>query len=347
MKSKHLIFLLFAFVVVFTFTPGFAASKPVKIKFAHLAPAKPFDSDIHSMAVAFKYIVEKRTGGQIEVDIYHSGTLGKEIDLIEAVKNNVIQLHIASMGGLARIFPPALLHTAPYAIKNEAIGRALIDGPFTQKLLEAFTNKTGIKGLGIFDSACYHVFTNNIRQIHTPADMKGMKFRAMDPLQIAMFKALGASAVPISWPEVYTSLQTGVVHGQSNPISIVEWAKLYEVQKYITAANSIYGVLWLVANKEWYDSLSLEHRGIIQDAIMFSKDTRRGLGILLEQSSIKKLKEIGMDVYCLNDNEVSEFQKLARPACLEFLKGKMDPKWVDEFLIAIKEAESSVSLGYK
>jgi len=345
MKKKMIYHMFFILIVLgLTLNYSLAAAKPIKIKYAHLGPQKPFDSVIHGAAVAFKYVMEKRSGGRFQVDIYPSGTLGKEIDMLEAVKNNVIQVHSASMGGLHRIFPLALLPFSPYVFRNAAIAVEVLDGPFGQNLLDAFTEKTGIKGLGILDMYSYMVITNSIKQIHTPADMQRIKFRGMDTLQVKMFKALGASAVPIAWPETYTSLQTGVVHGQTNPAFVVSWAKLNEVQKYMTLANSQYGYQWIVCNKRWYDAFSPEDKMIVHDAVRAAVTTSRGLGILLEEKAINEVRKLGMDVYALSDKETLEFQRLARPACLEWLKTKRDPKWVDGFLKAVQEAEKK--LGY-
>jgi TRAP-type C4-dicarboxylate transport system substrate-binding protein len=210
--------------------------------------------------------------------------------------------------------------------------------------MDGLTQKTGIKGLRILDTAGYLVLTNNVRQLKSPADFKGIKFRGMDSLQVAMFKALGGSAVPIAWPEVYTSLQTGVVQGQTNPTFIVDWAKFYEVQKYLTLANTQYGYQMLICNKGWYDSLSAEDRRIIDDAAQMAQMTARGLGVVLEQIALEKLKEKGMDIYALSDQETLEFQKVARPACLKWLKSQMDPKLVDDFMADVKAAEEK--LGY-
>ncbi len=303
-------------LIVFSSNVTLGAAKPIKIKYAHLGPPKPFDSVISAAAVAFKNVLEIRSGGKFQVDIYPSGTLGKEIDMMEAVKNNVIQVHSASMGGLHRIFVPALLPFSPYVFRNAAIAVEVLDGPFGQRLLDAFTKKTGIKGLAILDQYAYCAITNSVRQIRTPADMRGIKFRGMDTLQVTMFKALGASAIPVAWPEVYTSLQTGVIQGQTNPTFIIVWAKLYEIQKYMTLANSQYGYQWLICNKHWYDALSPEDKKIVRDAAWAAVCTSRGLGILLDDKATSEAKERGMNVYALSDKETLHFQRLARPACL-------------------------------
>jgi len=232
---------------------------------------------------------------------------------------------------------------APYVFKNDAIAWKVVDGPFGQKLLDAFTEKTGIKALAIVDSG-FLAITNNKRPIQKPEDFKNIKFRAMGSLQASMFKALGASAVPIPWPETYTSLQTGVVDGQTNAAFVVSVFKMYEVQKYISLANSQFGYqLWL-CNKTWYDSLSTADKGILRDAVQAGRMSTRSMALLREQESLTQLKKDGMKITALTGEEVAALQKLAGPVCLEWLKTKMDPKWVDDMVKAVADAEKQ--LGY-
>lgn len=186
--------------------------------------------------------------------------------------------------------------------------------------------------------------TNNKRSIRKPADFDGVKFRAMGPLQAKMFQSLGASAIPIPWPETYTSLQTGVADGQTNAAFVVAVFKLYEVQKYISLANSQFGYqLWL-CNKQWYDSLSKAEKDILRDAVNAGRMSTRAMALLREQESIEQLKKAGMEITALTGDEIAALQKLAGPACLDWLKSKMDPVWVDDLLAAVKQAENK--LGY-
>ena len=344
MKKKVIILTMLTAALILGFGFSAMADEPIKIKFAHLAPPNTFDSPIHACAMAFKHVVEERTGGRFQVDIYPSGTLGKEVDMMEAVKSGVIQMHMASMGGLGRLFTPVYLFMAPYMFKNDVIGQAVVDGPYTQKMLDAMTEKTGVKGLRWVFLGGYGVFTNNVRQIYKAEDCKGIKFRGMDQLQVAMFQALGASGIPIAWSEVYTALETGVVHGQFNPIYIVEWAKLYEVQKYITQAYASLAGQMLVCNKDWFDKLSPADQKIVNEACVTASLTAKGLGILKDQDSLDALIKKGMDYNVLPPDQVEAFQKLVRPSVTEWLRTKMDPEWVDGFITEIERVEKE--LGY-
>jgi tripartite ATP-independent transporter DctP family solute receptor len=321
-----------------------AKQGPIQIKYAHIGPPSVFGEPMHASATAFKYMMEKETNGKYKVDIYPAGTLGKEIDLMEAVRNNVIQVHGASMGGLHRIYPPAILAFAPYVFKNERIAVEVINGPFGRKLLDEFTAKTGVKGLIFNDIYTFLGISNSVRQIKTPEDLKGIKFRAMDTLQLKMFQALGASAVPVAFSEIYSSLQTGVVNGQTNPALLINAMKWYEVQKYMSLTRSQFGYQWIVCNNAWYEKLPQADKNAVLAATEAAVTAGRGVGILQEAQNIVDLGKKGMEVYSPSEAEIDQFRALAKPACLEWLKTQMSPELVDEFLAAIADTEKK--LGY-
>ena len=343
MKRKMLVFLL-AVILMASLNFAMAAEAPQKFKFAHLGRPDPFVEAGHAAVMNFKYIMEKRSSGRFQVDIYPAGTLGKEIESLEATKNNVIQFFSASGAAIHRVFLPAMVTGTPYIFKNEAIAHEVIDGPFGQKILDAFTAKTGLKAFAIMDLG-FMAITNSVRPIRKPEDFKGIKFRGMDTLQVTMFESFGASAVPISWPEVYTSLQTGVVKGQTNPPSIIAGFKINEVQKYMTLANSQYGGQIWVCNKEVFDSLSSDDQKIVRDAGRMGTLTARAVNTLLDNKAVTEVKAKGMEVYGLSTAEVAEFQKIATPACLKWFRSQIEPQWIDDLRKRSKMPRKSWGTG--
>ena len=342
MKKALVLCVLTAFVLAMGATAAQAAG-PVKIKLAHLGKGDPLKAASHAGAVNFGHTLNKLSAGKFEVDIYPRGTLGKEMDLLQAVRAGAVQVIIASMVSLHRIYPPAQVAMAPYVFKNDAIAWEVLDGTYGQKLLDGLTAKTGVKALAIQDLG-FLTITNNKKPVVTPEDFKGIKFRAMGPLQAAMFKSLGASAVPIPWPEVYTSLQTGVVDGQTNAAFVVRAFKIYEVQKYMSLANSQMGYQIYLCNKQWFDSLSAKEKSMVRDSARIATRTARSMSVLLESMATSALKKEGMKISALSGDQISALQKLAGPACLEWLRTQMDPSWVDGLLKAVKDAEKK--LGY-
>lgn len=344
MKRRIVFGLALVLLVVMIGGGALAADKKMKIKLASLAVPDPFKSAAQAAFLVFKEEVESNSGGRIEVELYSAGMLGNETDTLEATKNGVVEMFSASMVALNRIFPPAFIMGSPYLFRNNNVAWEVAEGPFGQKLLDAFTEKTGIKALAS-TSLGFMAISNNVRPLRKPEDFKGIKFRGMGKMQVAMFEALGAAAVPISWTEVYTSLQTGVVQGQTNPPAIIYGFKIYEVQKYLSLCNSQFAYQFIVANKPWYDSLSKEDRNIIDDALKVALITIKGVGALLNQQAVESLVKAGVQVDRLSGDEIVALQKVARPVCLDWLRKQVDPKWVDEMVEAIDAAEKK--LGYQ
>ena len=142
---------------------------------------------------------------------------------------------------------------------------AVLDGPVGQKLLTRLPEK-GLIGLGYWDHG-YRNLTNNRRPVAKLEDIQGLKIRVIQiPIVIDTFNALGANAVPMPLPEVYTALETGAVDGQENPNALIESSKYQEVQKYILTTRHIYNPLVVLFSKKTWDKLSEDERRILQEA---------------------------------------------------------------------------------
>jgi TRAP-type C4-dicarboxylate transport system substrate-binding protein len=168
------------------------------------------------------------------------------------------------------------------------------------------------------------------------------------PLHQAIVKALGASPTTIAWAEVYTSLQTGVVDGQMNPISIIAMAKFQEVQKYITLTNHLYAPYIWVMNPKFYAGLSADLQNVVDDAARTAILAGRGLSRIIDGSD-KGLPALAerMQVYVPSKAEMKQFRDVAVPAAKEFMiaQYKKDGEAiVDKFFAAIEKAEAE--LGY-
>ena len=147
-------------------------------------------------------------------------------------------------------------------------------------------------------------FTNNVRPIRTPADMQGLRIRVQEtPVYIRLIESLGGSPTPIPWPEVYSALAQGVVDGQENPVSTIDYAKLYEVQRYLTLDGHSYGVDFTVINKQFFNRLSPEDQALIRRAAFTSARVNQGIKALNEALSLDKLQQT-MEVYAPTAEEL-------------------------------------------
>jgi len=343
-----LVLLSFIMMIGLTFA-AIPVSAKIICKVAHVDPGDPFMSPDQAGAIVFKSMVETATNGEIEVQIFPASVLGKERESMEMLKNNLIQVYIATVGGMASVYPLIGILDLPFAIPNFSVAYEVFDGWFGDKLKKSIFDKTGIRCLEVTDQSGFFHFTNNKRLIRTPEDFKGIKFRTMAlPSHIAFFKALGSSAIPISWAEVYTSLQTGVADGQHNPTVVILSGKLYEVQKYLTLTGHLWSTHWFLMNEGWFKSLTDEQKKIVTDAARTAKVAGRGITRIYE-SSEKGLPflEKNMKVYQPSIKEKEGFASITIPTMKSFIKENLGEEGVAlqrDFLKAIEDAKKK--FGY-
>lgn len=342
-KSRRRVLLSLALAVIacFAVTAGSLAAPKQVIKLAHDQTTDVLDA-VHAYALVFKSYVENGTNGEYTVEIYPASVLGKERERLELTKAGAIHVNLASIGGLSQIYQPAILLNTPFTYKNDRVVAAVLESDFVYWMFEDMEKKTGLKSINVFELGGLSCFTNNVRPIRTPADMKGIKFRAMDDSQVAMFRALGANAVPMAWSETYTGLQTGVVQGQVNPVSIILNNNIHEVQKYLTVSRTILGGHWTVANAAWYNRLSADVKKVVDEAFYYAKLAASGMTQVLQAVGYDQLRQLGMEITTIDDDAYQEFRRLGRTAVLDWAKTMMDPALVDRFVATVDEIEQKL-----
>jgi tripartite ATP-independent transporter DctP family solute receptor len=334
------------FVLTLTVMPV-SAKKIIKI--GHVDPEDPFLSPDHAASVVFKNMVESGTNGEIEVQIFPASVLGKERESMEQLQKGLIQGYIATAGAMATFWPLIGVLDTPFAFPNYSVAYDVFDGRFGEKCKQSILEKAKVRCLEVTDAAGFFSFTNNKKQIKTVDDMKGIKFRSMAlPSHIAFFKAMGASAIPIAWAEVFTSLQTGVVDGQHNPLGQIIHGKLYEVQKYLSLTNHIFSTHWFLINEDFFKALSPEEMKVVTDAARVAKTASRGI-TRIYLSTDKGLPFLAkqMQVYMPTPKERETFAKVTIPAMSQWVKenlGDTGVSFQNDFLEAIDESEKK--LGY-
>ena len=312
-----------------------AEAQPITIKIAHSDPVDPCKVQKHAQALAIKSMVESETGGRVKVEVYGAGALGGEREYLEGVNIGTIQMGVAS-GPMAGFFKEAMIFDVPYLFASADIVWKVLDGPFGAKLANLLQTKTNMINL-TYGETGFRNFTNSLRPIRSPADLKGMKVRVMEtPIYMELIKSLGGSPTPIAWPEVYTSLKQKVVDGQENPVSTIQYAKLYEVQKYLTLDGHSYGVDWTVINKNFFGGLPADIKMIVKRAAIISGTINRGVKQLNEKLGTAELAK-HMEIYSPTPAEKELFRKQAQPAVIKWLKTQIDPGLVDEALKAVDE----------
>jgi tripartite ATP-independent transporter DctP family solute receptor len=344
--SKKIIAITFLMVFIMISTISVGAA-PLVIKLAHEEPGNAEVSSIHTAALVFKNIVETQSNGEMEVKIYPASSMGEQRERMELTKANVLQVNIASIGGLAQFYPAISAIDLPFAIPNHAVANEVFNGEFGDQLRKNILDETGFRFLTT-SGGSFYVLSNNVRPIKTPADMEGIKFRTMSvPSHIAMMRSLGAAATPVAWSELYTSLQTGVVEGQHNPIPIMAIGGLQEVQDYATLTNHLYGADWWLTSQDFYESLTEEQKKIFTNAYTNAAVAGQGKKLMLSATEygVGFLEEAGIEVYSPTSEELKQFKDLAVPAVLEAIEEDLGDEGVElanDLLDAVEKAEAKL-----
>ncbi|KAA0680179.1 TRAP transporter substrate-binding protein [Azospirillum brasilense] len=277
-------------------------------------------SESSNQGRAVKFFVEemsKRSGGKLKVKGFADASLGSDIQMQNALIGGAQEMMVGSTATLVGIVKDFAVFDLPFLFNNEQEADAVFDGPFGQKLAAKLNDK-GLVGLVYWENG-FRNLTNSKRPVEKVEDLKGIKLRVMqNPVYIDMFNGFGANAVPLSFSELFTAMETGTVDGQENPVTTIQSSKFYEVQKYLTISKHVYSPWIVLASKRWYDGLSNDERKIIAEAAVASRDFERKDSREASKQSIAYLKDKGMQINELSDAELGRMREMVKPAMDKF-----------------------------
>lgn len=265
----------------------------------------------------FGDLVQERTKGKYEVQLYANAQLGDDIKATESVRMGTLEMTPPSTSPLSGIDPKLMVFDLPFLFPNPEVADKILDGPIGQKLLDGLSAK-GLKGLGYMENG-FRDLTNSVREVKAPADLKGLKIRTMEnPMHLAAWKALGANPTPMPFSEVFTAMQQKTIDGQENPIPTIYLGKYNEVQKYVTLSNHIYTPFIMLFSQKIWDTMPKEDQAIFQQAALEAKDYQRKVSRDMVKDQVGKLRTAGMTVTELTPAQVKAFQDATKPVYDQF-----------------------------
>ena len=250
---------------------------------------------VHQGMVYFGEQLEKISEGKFKVQIYPSQQLGTERQCLELLQIGSLDMTKVSAGVLENFSPSIKVFGIPYMFKDKEHTFRVLDGPIGDELL-AGTEKYWLKGLGYYDSGSRSFYTID-RPVEQPNDLEGLKIRVMESqTAIDMVKSFGGSPTPISWGELYTALQQGVVDGAENNPPSFYLSRHYEVCKYyIIDEHTVLPDVVLMSTHLW-NTLNEQEQKWIQKAMDLSVIEQRRLWSVSEQESLEAVKAAGVQV---------------------------------------------------
>ena len=213
----------------------------------------------------FGELVKERTGGRYSVEVYHSAQLGQEADTIEQVRSGVIDLNRVSMAPWNGLVPLTKIPSLPYLFTSPDHARKVMAGEIGDEIAAGF-DQHGVVVIAFYDGGA-RSFYNSKKPVETVADLAGMKYRVIQSdVFVDMVAALGATATPMPYGEVYSSIETGVIDGAENNFPSYESAKHFEVAKHHSLDEHTIVPEVFVMSKAAWDKLSDEDKAIFKQA---------------------------------------------------------------------------------
>jgi len=292
-------------VVALTALPAVAGEK-VTLRIASVSgPA-------HHHNAALRWYAERvaaKSNGRLDLKVLDGAQLGGERDYIEGMILGSIEMAQVSTGPVAGFIPEFDLFSLPYIFRDTDHFVKVVNSPVGVRFFELL-EKRGIKGLCWFDNGYRNVF-NSKKPIKTPEDMKGMKIRVMEsPIMVDTINAMGGSATPMAYGELYTAIQQGVLSGAENAPGNVFNDKFYEVTKFYSLTNHFRPPGVVVVSLKVWNRLNKADQQVLLDEAKALQTYEIELTQKVEKESLENLKTKGMQ---LNEVDLDAFRKAVKP----------------------------------
>lgn len=308
------------------------------------------DEDYDGLVV-FKNYVEQASNGAIAVEMFIGTQLcANGTECMQGIADGTIDIYISTSGGTAGLFPFVQVLDLPYLMSSDRVAEAVLanGSGFMTKLQDMVEETSGgmIKLMTIGNTGGWRNFANTQRRITSPADMAGLKMRTVvADLPVELVKAMGASATPIPWPELFSALQTGVVEGTANGITDIMGMKFPDAGlKYLTLdGHSYMGALWFM-NADRFNGMPDGLKTVVLDGFYqlqqatFASPKRKSI------QAYEEFAAAGGDVYVPTPEEKEAFKTAAAPV-YDWFNANVDggTEAFEALTAAVAEAEAAIA----
>ncbi len=305
------------------------------------------DEDYDGLVV-FKNYIENASNGAIAVEIFMGTQLcatGEEC--LQGIADGSLDVYISTSGGAAGLFPYIQVLDLPYLMSDDRIAEEVLTGDFTRKLREkALTDSDNkIRLMTIGNTGGWRNYANTKQAVKSPEDLKGLKMRTVPadlPQQVAT--AVGAAPTPIPWPELFTSLQTGVVEGTANGITDIMSMKFPDAGlKYLTLdGHSYMGAFWWMSNDR-FQGLTPEQKQIVVDGFAALQQATFASPKRKEIAAYQDFAKAGGEIYVPTPAEKEAFKTAVSPV-FDWFKTNVTggAEVFDQFTAAVADAQKKV-----
>ena len=253
----------------------------------------------HPVHMAMEFLAERvaeKSNGRMRIDVYPSEQLGSERECLELLQIGSLAMTKVSCSVIEGFVPEMSVLSLPYLFRDEAHRFRVLEGEIGRELLHA-GEQYWLRGLCYYDAGTRSFYTVD-RPILNPGDLAGLKIRTQEsPTSMRMVQALGGSATPISWGELYSALQQGVVDGAENNPPSFHLSRHYEVCKYYSLDEHTGVPDVLVINTKIWEDLAPEFQQLLQEAANDSELYQRELWKEATKKALEEVQKAGVTIY--------------------------------------------------
>lgn len=310
-----------------------AAQAQTKMPLRISTPAVP--DDWHAkMWTVFKDSLDKSAPGEFDVQINLNASLFKQGTEPAAMARGNLELSAVSAFDIAKLVPEFSVFTSGYVIRDPQHQQKVFNGPIGDELFKLVANKMDITVLSTIYLGTRQVNLREARNVRTPADLKGVKLRMPGSKEwLFLGEALGATATPLAFGEVYLGLKTGTIDGQDNPLPSVRAAKFYEVTKQVVLTSHLVDGIFIAVSNKAYNAMSAAQKQKVkaagQAAAAYNNENR----IKEEAQLVDFFKQQGLQV---TTPDVDAFRRSVQTTYQNSEYAKVWPKGLVERINATK-----------
>ncbi|MGB8843179.1 MAG: TRAP transporter substrate-binding protein [Aliidongia sp.] len=253
------------------------------------------ESQFGAGAAEFVAQVERNCGGRLRVELYPSASAGGELEMVQDVGSGTLDMVFTSTAVFAAIVPELSVFDIPFLFRDLTHARGVFDGEIGKAALARFEPK-GIVGLAWGENGLRHVTTTD-KAIRRPEDLKGIKIRVpQSDVMVASFKALGADAQSLPFPDVYPALSAGLVQAQENSIATILSTNFDKVQRYLCLTGHVYSPSAFLISKRVLDRIQPDDQQALRAAAVAGGKASRAYLDRIDKNGIDELRRRGMKV---------------------------------------------------
>ncbi len=302
---------LAAVIAVGVWAGGAAEPDPEETRTFRLAETHSADYPTTQGNKEFARLVEERTDGRIQIEVYHSAQLGEESDVIEQVQFGGIDFTRVSISPMSAFVPELDAFQMPFLYDDSDHMWEVLRGDIGREMFDSL-EEHGFVGLTWYDAGARHFYTTS--PVETVDDLAGLNIRVQEaPLMMDMVELLGANPVPMPFGEVYSGLQTGVIDGAENNWPSYLDTSHYEVAEYLIENAHTMVPEITVASLDVWETLSPEDQEIIAQAAWDSIDYQKELWAAYEQEAEEQIREAGNVITEPSEEVLAEMQERMQP----------------------------------